>query len=109
MGLKGFFWVAVRCRPATLKAMTYFRRSSASLASAGGRAVMSERPRERAHRKRAGSSTGGLAKEVGSKGKAIGKTLEEGARLEQVYCAPPPNAARKDQATTNDTPYFMNE
>jgi hypothetical protein len=85
MGLKGFFWVAVRCRPATLKAMTYFRRSSASLASADGRAVVSERPSERGgHTKRAGSSTGGLAKEVGRKGEAIGKTLEEGARLEQV-------------------------
>jgi hypothetical protein len=38
----------------------------------------------RSHTKRAGSSTGGLAKEVGRKGEAIGKTLEEGARLEQV-------------------------
>ena len=36
------------------------------------------------HEESAGSSTGGLAKEVGRKGEAIGKTLEEGARLEQV-------------------------
>jgi hypothetical protein len=97
MGLKGFFWVAVRCRPATLKAMTYFIRSSGSLVS-----VVCHRKRKRdrlseksctivalRERDAADERTGGLAKEMGSKREAIGKTLEEGARLEQVYCSVP--------------------